>query len=74
MQIRESMAQEAVAEKLLQADIARANSEMLLFITLFGNAGLKQLAKTELSRRTCCDEHEIDYCSAERELNIVANC
>ena len=73
MQIYQTSRQE-VEERLLQADIRRANSEMLLFITLFGNANLRQLAKTELSKRACCQEDEIDYCVADRDLSIVANC
>jgi hypothetical protein len=74
MQTYETMTQESVAERLLQADIRRTNSEMLLFITIFGNAKLKQLAKAELSKRACCHEDQIDYGGVNRELNIVANC
>lgn len=73
MQICKAMTQDEMAEKRLQADIRRTNSELLLFITLFGDAKHKQLAKTELSKRACCDEHEIDYCGADRDLSLVAH-
>ena len=74
MQISQTTPRQMVEERLLQADILRANSEMLLFITLFGNVRLKQLAKAELSKRACCHEDDIDYCGANRDLSIVANC
>lgn len=73
MQVNQTRGQ-TIEERLLQADICRANSEMLLFITLFGNATLKQMAKKELSKRVCCHENEIDYCGADSELRIVAIC
>jgi hypothetical protein len=74
MQTGEAMTREQVSKRLLHADIRGAHSEMLLFITLFGNAELKQLAKEELSKRTCHDEDEIGHYVADHNFSIVANC
>jgi hypothetical protein len=74
MQIRQMTPRQIVEERLLQADIRGANSELLLFVTLFGTARLKQMAKAELNKRACRHEDEIDYCGADRDLSIVANC
>jgi hypothetical protein len=71
MQMGEVTMREKVAKRLLQADIRGAHSEMLLFITLFGTAELKQLAKAELSKRNGGDEDESSHHLA---FSIVANC
>jgi hypothetical protein len=73
MQSCQTTPRQIVEERLMQADIRRANSELLLFATLFGTARLKQMAKAELSKRACCHNDEIDYCGADRDFSIVAN-
>jgi hypothetical protein len=74
MQTGEVTMRERVSKRLLQADIRGAHSEMLLFITLFGTAELKQLAKAELSKRTSHDEEDIGNYVADHNFSIVANC
>jgi hypothetical protein len=71
MQTGETMTREQISKRLLQADIRGAHSETLLFITLFGTADLKQLAKAELSKRNRFDENESSHHLA---FSIVANC
>ena len=71
MQMAQIMTRKQGSKRLLLADIRGAHSEMLLFITLFGTAELKQLAKAELSKRNGCDEDESSHHLA---FSIVANC
>ena len=74
MQMGEVTMREKIAKRLLQADIRGAHSEMLLFITLFGTAELKQLAKAELSKRTSHAEEDIGNCIADHNFSIAASC
>ena len=48
-------------DRLLENDIARSDSEMLLFMTVFGNESIRRLAKKELSQRTGRFEDDYDY-------------
>ena len=65
----------SIADRLLEKDIARSDSEMLLFMTVFGTESIKHLAKRELSQRTGQIDDNFDYSHAfDRDINIVAAC
>jgi hypothetical protein len=66
---------QSVTDRLLEKDIARSDSEMLLFMTVFGTESIRQMAKRELSQRTGRFDDDYDYSHAfDREINIVAAC
>jgi len=45
------MSTQSVNDRLLEKDIARSDSEMLLFMMIFGTENIIHLAKRELSKR-----------------------
>jgi hypothetical protein len=65
---------EIVTEAMLKADIRQANYEMLLFITVFGDQKLKELAKAELQLRYGEISQDDMDSAFSQDLSVAAHC